>query len=117
MLVDDSKSDLHLYARSLTQAGYRTLTALIGPSGVSFPEHESPALILMDYRFHSSLSPQELAKVLREHYPSALLILLSGIEDLPADMGELTDGFMRKPVPEKAPELVDLWLTFRQHAS
>lgn len=117
MLVDDSKSDLHLYARSLTQAGYRTLTALIGSAGVSFPEHESPALILMDYRFHSSLSPQELAKLLREHYPSALLILLSGIEDLPADMGGLTDGFMRKPAPDKAAELVDLWLSFRQQAS
>ena len=110
LLVDDDPAHLQIYAGVLKQAGYRPITALIGKSGVSFPEHEIPTLVLMDYRFNSGLGPRDIASLIRGRYPQATLILLSSLPDLPADMGDLVHGFIQKRDPEYVLAAVQVWL-------
>jgi CheY-like chemotaxis protein len=110
LLVDDDPAHLQIYSGALKNAGYRPIAAVIGQSGVSFPEHENPSLVLMDYRFNSRLGPQEVAALVRDRYPAAKLVLFSSLPELPADMTSVVDGFIRKRDPEILVQGLAMWL-------
>src|ERR1700760_2054724 len=86
LLIDDDPAHLTLYSKGLSYAGFRPIVALVGSQGVSFPDHESPDLVLLDYQFSSLITPQQATRLIRDRYPHALLILLSSRPVLPADM-------------------------------
>ena len=110
LLVDDDPVDLQLFTRALKHAGYRPISAVVGDTGMVFPEHENPALVLLDYRFSSVLRAPDLARLIRSNYPSAHLLLLSSLPSLPAEMDRLVDGFISKNSPENIVRNVDEWL-------
>jgi CheY-like chemotaxis protein len=114
LLVDDDADHLRLYSRGLSYAGFRPITALVGGHGVSFPEHETPEIVLLDYRFGGFLTPQNVARLIRASYPSALLILLSSVPELPADITGLVDGFIQKHDPVAVAEFVGIRLEGRK---
>lgn len=93
LLVDDDPARLNLLARLIKQAGFRTITARIGPSGVSFPEHEQPVLVLLDYGSGSERNARDIAALIRLQYGSTRLVLLSSRSSLPPEMAGLVDEF------------------------
>ena len=101
LLVDDSFIDLHLYSRPLREAGYRPITSLIGPEFGGIHVNEHPSLILLDYRLKSNVSALDLVKILRDLFPESLIVLLSVLPDLPAEMKGLVDGFLHKGDPAR----------------
>jgi CheY-like chemotaxis protein len=113
LLLDDDPAHLQLYAHALSSAGYRPVIAVIGLDGVSLPAHERPALVLLDYRFNSSLTVRQVAQLVRDQYPDSKFILLSSVPEVPTEIGGLADGFMQKGSPETLVTSVELWLTKR----
>jgi CheY-like chemotaxis protein len=114
LLMDDNPDDLRLYSRALGRAGYRPITSLIGDNSFSFPEHETPDLVLLDYRFANSLPIQSVARLVRDNFPKAMLVLLSSLPELPAEMEGLVDGFMQKLAPVTVAASVGIWLEIRK---
>ena len=99
LLVDDDEKHLTLHAMILSHAGYRPITARVGPDTLDVFDNESPALIFLDYQLHSRISGPQAAALLRERYPRAPLIVLSSRESMPDDVKDLATGFLHKGDP------------------
>ena len=101
LLVDDNPTDLHLYSRALTEAGYRPITTLIGIDYFGLHQNERPALILLDRTLKSSLSAGTIAKVLRYIFPTSPIMLFSMSADALAEMDGVNARFLQKGEPAK----------------
>jgi len=99
LLVDDDEKHLMLHAMILSHAGYRPITAVVGPDMLDIYANEHPALIFLDYQLNSQINARQAAGLLRDRYPDVPLIVLSSRESMPEDVKELATGFLHKGDP------------------
>ena len=66
LVVEDTRSNLHLLTSILTRQGYRVQPASDGPSGLSLAQAEPPDLILLDIMM-PGMSGYEVCEQLKEH--------------------------------------------------
>lgn len=107
LLVDDDATDLYVYSRALSAAGFRVITTLIGTDFLGIHHNEKPALILLDYVLNSSVTAAEVAKILKDMFPGVpILVFSGGVQRLPKDMLELAPAFCPKGEPGQIVALV-----------
>lgn len=96
LLIDDDVQYLKLQARTLSKAGFRAITTVVGSNMVGFHEHEHPDVIVLDYRLNSTLSSAQVAKLIRQTFPDIPILITSNLPSMPKDMAHLVDGFVSK---------------------
>jgi len=96
LLIDDDVQHLKLQARTLSKAGFRTITTVVGSNMVGFHEHEHPDVIMLDYRLNSTLSSSQVAKLIRQTFPDTPILVMSDLPSMPKDIAHLVDGFVAK---------------------
>lgn len=96
LLIDDDVQHLKLQARTLSKAGFRTITTVVGSNTVGFHEHEHPDVIVLDYRLNSYLSSAQVAKLIRQTFPDTPILVMSNLSAMPKEMAHLVDGFVSK---------------------
>lgn len=96
LLIDDDAQHLKLQARTLSKAGFRTITTVVGSNTVGFHEHEHPDVIVLDYRLNSYLSSAQVAKLIRQTFPDTPILVMSNLPSMPEDIAHLVDGFVSK---------------------
>ena len=96
LLIDDDVQHLKLQARTLSKAGFRTITTVVGSNMVGFHEHEHPDVIMLDYRLNSTLSSAQVARLIRQTFPDTPILAMSDLPSMPKDMAHLVDGFVPK---------------------
>jgi DNA-binding response OmpR family regulator len=106
LIVDDDPSHLEIYSLLMKQAGIEPVAALVRFVGVDLPQDEAVNLILLDYRLNSLKTSAQLAQEIRRLYPSAPIVVLSDLWNLPADIEPYVNGFVRKGEPVKLIETV-----------
>ena len=99
LIVDDDPMHLEIYGLLMKQAGYIPLPALVKFTGTDLPESDSVALALLDYRLNSVKTSPEFAKEIHALYPSAPILVLSDLWNLPSDIAPYVTGFVRKGEP------------------
>lgn len=106
LLVDDDPSHLKLYSWIVNRGGYRAVTALVGSSSVTFPTVRHIDLAVMDYRLSSQLTPQDVARHIREQFNAVPIILISELLWMPDDMNGFVNTFVTKGDPEQLLERI-----------
>ena len=101
LIIDDDPSHLKLYSWIIERAGWNARTVEVRSTSVEFPAFERVDLVLMDYRFNSSLTALEIAGSASRAYPGAPIALLSDVYSLPAEMKPVVTAFIRKGEPEE----------------
>ncbi len=101
LIIDDQREHLLMQSLILKEAGFRPITAVAGGQSLSFPDHERPDLIFLDYRLNSSINSQQVVALLRQRYQGTPIVLLSSMPEMPEDMARLVDGFLTKGDPEE----------------
>ena len=96
LLIDDDAQHLKLQARTLSKAGFRTITTVVGSNIVGFHEHEHPDVILLDYRLNSYLSSVQVASLIRQTFLDTPILVMSSMPSMPKDIAHLVDGFVSK---------------------
>ena len=99
LLMDDDPAHLQIYRMIMETAGFRGLPLLVSTRGLEFPENETIDAVLLDYRLAPNISATDVAKRVKQKYPSAPIVLLSDVYDAPADIAPLVQGFVRKGNP------------------
>ena len=111
LIVDDDPMHLEIYGLLMKQAGYIPLPALVKFTGTDLPESDSVALALLDYRLNSVKTSPEFAKEIHALYPSAPILVLSDLWNLPSDIAPYVTGFVRKGEPAVLLEKIAKLLT------
>ena len=101
LLIDDDASHLKLHSIILGRAGYNALPVMVRKQNVEIPENELVSLTLLDYRLGSGLSAPDVARRLKEVFPSKPILVLSELQWIPDDIAGLVDGFSRKGEPDQ----------------
>ena len=100
LFVDDEASILHCVRRLLRGEDYRLLTATSGKNGLICLEKEPAQLVISDQRMPGMLGIEFLQAV-RELYPDAVRVMLSGCADLGVIVDSVNKGeiyrFLAKP--------------------
>jgi DNA-binding response OmpR family regulator len=104
LVVDDDPSHLEIYGLLLRQAGYEPVSALVRYSGAELPAESNIDCIILDYRLRSRKTSADLARQIRSRYPSAPIVLLSDLWNLPSDVAPYVTDFVRRGEPA---ELLD----------
>ena len=91
LLVDDEANILSALRRLFRPQGYRVLTANSGQEGLELLEREAVDLVISDMRMPNMDGGQFLAKV-RERWPEAVRILLTGFSDLTSTINAINNG-------------------------
>jgi DNA-binding NtrC family response regulator len=99
LLIDDDPAHLQIYRMIVETAGFRGLPVLVSMRGLEFPPNEPVDAVLLDYRLAPNISATDVAKRVRQQYPSAPIVLLSDVYDAPPDIAPLVQGFVRKGNP------------------
>lgn len=100
MIVDDDPSHLEIYALLLKQAGYDPVSALVRFTGADLPRDADIDGIILDYRLNSLMTSSDLARQMRGVYPEApIVLLLSDIRVVPADIAPYVSDFVRRGEP------------------
>ena len=99
LLIDDDPAHLQIYRMIVETAGFRGLPVLVSMRGLEFPQGEQVDAVLLDYRLAPNISATDVAKRVRQQYPSAPIVLLSDVYDAPPDIAPLVQGFVRKGNP------------------
>lgn len=107
LIVDDDPSHLDIYGLLLKQAGYEALTSQVNFAGADLPQDDGIGLVLLDYRLQSLRTSAELAREIRDLYPSAPIVLLSDLWSLPEDIAPFVAEFVRKGQPAKLLQVVE----------
>src|ERR1700722_9219418 len=103
LCVDDEVVGLQVRKLILERSGYKVLTALDGPSGLTlFNDHAVDAVVL-DYSM-PGMHGGEVAAKMRESKPHVPILLLSAYMGLPAEVTDLVNVYMTKG--EGAPALL-----------
>lgn len=101
LIVDDDPSHLKIYSWVIERGGFRSLPALVQQDELNLPEAEQIDLAVLDYRLGVGLSAVEVAKRLREIYPSTPILILSDLYGMPEDIAPYASGFVRKGEPQQ----------------
>ncbi len=112
LLVDDEESVIHALVRLLRTEPYDLLTATGGAQALEIAARQPVDLVLTDYRM-PEMNGVELLKAIRQRYPDAMRIILSGYADVAATLEAINIGevyrFITKPWANE-----DLKLVIRQ---
>ena len=111
LILDDDPSHLKIYSWIVERAGFRTVTVLVRSSSLDLPEGTPVSVIIMDYRYSSSLTAEDILDTVKSKFPEAPVIVLSELFELPIRMTQQASAFVRKGDPEK---LVDKLNEFRE---
>jgi DNA-binding NtrC family response regulator len=101
LLIDDDRQQILLFSMILQREGFRIVSAQVSNQTISFPQNERPVVILLDYKLNSSLTPAEISTILKQSYPATPIFVLSGMENIPADVAIFAQGFINKNKPEE----------------
>jgi CheY-like chemotaxis protein len=101
LLIDDDREQILLFSMILQREGFRVVSAQVSRQIISFPPHENPVVILLDYKLNSSLTPAQIAIILKQSYPATPIFVLSELENIPADVATFAQGFISKNKPEQ----------------
>lgn len=111
LILDDDPSHLKLYAWVVEQAGCKAVTVQVKSSSLDLPEHEAIDLVLMDYRYSSSLTASDIVGAVELSFPRVPIAVLSELYGMPAEMKAHAIAFIRKGEPQ---ELVNRLKVFRE---
>lgn len=100
LCVDDEEGILDSLRRALKFDNYNVLTALSGAQGLDLLAKENVDLVISDQRM-PNMSGYEFLKIVREKYPHAARIILSGYSDFDSLVRSINEGevfrFFAKP--------------------
>ena len=83
LVVDDNLLNLKLLATTLDNHGYKTFTALDGPTARHFAENESPDIILLDVKMPGEDGFEVITKLKQNPLTASIpVIFLSGVNEL-----------------------------------
>lgn len=94
LCVDDEENSLLLRKLVLQKAGYVVLTATSGKEALRVTDSHSVDLILSD-QLMPGMSGTELAQQVKAQFPRLPVVLISGINEIPAD-AQVADAFLSK---------------------
>lgn len=114
LVLDDDPSHLKIYSWIVEQAQCRALTVQVRSSSLDLPVGESVDLILMDYRYSSSLTATDIVTAVKVAFPGVPIAVLSELYGMPTDMKPHAMAFIRKGEPQ---ELVNRLKEFRETGS
>ena len=95
LCIDDNALLLECCKEFLQAFGFEVLTASCGREGLELAALIPVDLVLLDYQM-PEMDGGQVAVDLRRMQPGTPIILMSGVADIPAQMVELVDGFVRK---------------------
>jgi CheY-like chemotaxis protein len=98
LCVDDRVSSLEVRRALLTTIGYDVLIASDPPSAIAITDKVEVDLVILDYSFPGHMCGEELARRLRAANPKLLLIMLSGVPELPDSAAASVDLLLMKGV-------------------
>jgi DNA-binding NtrC family response regulator len=101
LIIDDDPVHLHIYRLIVESVGFRGLPVQVTVRGLKFPDHEPVNAVLLDYRLTQNISAHDVALQVKARYPSAPIVILSDIHEVPDEMASIVQGFVRKGNPEK----------------
>jgi DNA-binding response OmpR family regulator len=81
LLIDDDSTLIELLSDHLSVAGYRTLTAQDGPTGLKFAEEANPDLVILDLMM-PKMSGWDVCARLRETSSIPIILLTAKSEEL-----------------------------------
>ena len=94
LCVDDEPNSLVLRKLVLQKAGYEVVTANSATAALDVLASTQVDLVLSD-QLMPGLTGTELARQIKNRWPSLPVILISGVNEIPAD-AEIADLFMSK---------------------
>ena len=101
LIIDDDPVHLQIYRFIVESVGFRGLPVPVTLRGLKFPDDEPVNAVLLDHRLPPNISVRHVALQVKARYPSAPILLLSDLGDLPADVAPFVQAFVRKGNPEK----------------
>jgi DNA-binding NtrC family response regulator len=101
LIVDDDPSHLKIYKWVLERGGFRPLPALVKRGLVDLSRGEHVDVAVVDYRLGAGLSAVDVAKGIRELYPSTPILVLSDLFGMPEDIAPYAAAFVRKGEPQQ----------------
>ena len=105
LIVDDDPSHLRIYGWIIQSAGFESVSALVTFDALDLPNADVD-LVLLDYHLNGRLTAIDVAKVLRNQYTTAPILVLSDAMMMPDDIAPFVDGFVRKGDPARLVETV-----------
>ncbi|VAW91641.1 hypothetical protein MNBD_GAMMA22-2792 [hydrothermal vent metagenome] len=102
LIVDDSRTVVHMLKTALTQAGYTTLAAADGERGIQLARSHRPDLILMDV-IMPGINGFQATRILRKDVitQEIPIIIISGSEQATEQVWVMrlgANGFIPKPI-------------------
>jgi CheY-like chemotaxis protein len=94
LCVDDEVSPLLLRTRVLQREGYEVLTASSGKEALAVLDSQSVDLVLSDHLM-PGMNGTELAQQVKSNHPDLPVILISGVNELPAG-SDFANAFVSK---------------------
>jgi len=94
LCVDDEKNPLVLRKLVLERAGYEVITAGSGKEALEILSSRAVDLVLSDHLM-PGMSGAELAKEIKNQNPQMPVVLISGVNDIPAE-ADVADAFVSK---------------------
>ena len=94
LCVDDEENSLLLRKLVLEKAGYEVLTATSAQEALRVTDSRNVDLILSDHLM-PGMSGTELAQQVKAHFPRLPVVLISGINEIPAG-AHVADAFLSK---------------------
>lgn len=111
LILDDDPSHLKIYSWIAEQAGFHALPVEVRSTSLQLPQGEDVQLVLMDYRYSSSLTATDIVEEIKAKYPDVPIAVLSELYGMPADMQQHASAFIRKGDPQS---LVNRLRKFRE---
>ncbi len=103
LIIDDDPSHLRIYGWIIQSAGFKSASALVTFDALDLPNVEID-LVLLDYHLNGRLTAIDVAKLSREQYKTAPILVLSDAMMMPDDIAPFVDGFIRKGDPARLVE-------------
>jgi len=101
LIIDDDPIHAQIYRMIVETAGFRGLPVLVAYDGMEFPDGEPVDAVLLDYCLGPHLSALKTVHLVKQRYPSVPILILSDLQDAPADTAPLVQAFVRKGNPER----------------
>jgi response regulator RpfG family c-di-GMP phosphodiesterase len=95
LLVDDEENVLHSLKRLLRKEGYQLFTASSGAEGLKALEGNDVHLVISDQRM-PQMSGTEFFAIVKERYPDAIRIILTGYTDVDSITESINKGHIYK---------------------
>jgi CheY-like chemotaxis protein len=103
LILDDDPSHLRIYGWIIESAGFEPIPALVSFDALDLPIVDVD-LMLLDYHLKGKLTATDVAKLLRNQYKGAPIVVLSHAMMMPDDIAPFVDGFIRKGDPARLVE-------------